>query len=556
MRAPGPTQLSVVMPARNAAPWIGEALESVLRQGVVGMEVLVLDNGSTDGTGTIVDGVARRDGRVRLVDSGATSAADARNEGVDLAVGEYLVFADSDDLVPDGAYRALLAALDQSGSDLAIGDHLKFSATATWSPTVRWYPFDRRHTGARPAEHTGLLASRACWNRVFRRSFWDRAGLRFPSVDSLEDMLPMTSALVEADTIDVVPQCVYLYRERDEVSSISRRADVATTLRYLEQERSCIALLRGHDAFRAEHELVVLDADGWAHLSRFLSTAPGTDDVALVEEALQPLLASIDLRRLREVGPARRMLWALLIAGAWPEAVRFVLGTTPTDPAGRAEAWLRAVRILQAVPDPHDTLASLVSEGLLPALVNGADAVDTTALQHLLEDARELPAATPAGGLVDAMSGAVRERSADAVALVSRLRHIVPLVVDQADGSASGITIGGPLAGGLPVSLTLVLRLGGSTVPVDTESADGRWTARVSGDELEPGRWTVEARLGDVSQAFPVVTARMPLPPLDARFPVQPLADRRDSWRFLLDRRPPAPKGLGGFVARMRGRLR
>lgn len=556
MTGPDPVRLSVVIPTRNAAPWIEETLESVLQQRVDAMEVLVLDNGSSDATGSIVDAAGRRDGRVRRIASPATSAGDARNEGVDVAVGEYLVFADSDDLVPDGAYEALLGALDESGSDMAVGDHLKFSSVATWSPTERWYPFDRRHLGARPTEHAGLLAGRACWNRVFRRSFWDRAGLRFPSLASLEDMLPMTRALVEARTIDVVPDCVYLYRERDDASSLSRRADAATTRRYLEQEQACAELVRGDDALRAEHELVVLDADGWAHLSRFLSTAPDADETALVDDALGPLLGVLDLHRLAEVGPPRRMLWGLLVAGEWPAAARFVAGTDPDDRGGRATAWLQAVDVLRAVGDPHGLLAGLVSEGLLPALVNGADAVDRSELQRLLVGADTLPVTAATSELVSAMQTAVVSGSADVVADVSALRHVVPLVVDRVDGSTAGVVVEGPLAAELPLPLTLELRLGAAERSVTAAVTSGRWRADVSGDDLDPGRWSVAARLGDLPQSFPVVTARMPLPPLDDGYPVQPLADRKDGWRFLLDRRTTARKGLAGVLGRVRGRLR
>ena len=81
----------------------------------------------------------------------------------DPATGRYLVFADSDDLVPDGAYRAMLDSLESSGSDMAIGDHLKFSATETWSPTKRWYPFDRALIGVAPDEVPELRTEVLAW---------------------------------------------------------------------------------------------------------------------------------------------------------------------------------------------------------------------------------------------------------------------------------------------------------------------------------------------------------------------------------------------------------
>lgn len=549
-------QLSVVMPARNAAPWIEEALDSVLGQAVEAMEVIVLDNGSTDATAELVRALADQDARVRLVRSQATSAAAARNEGVDLSTGEYLVFADSDDIVPDGAYDALLASLDASGADLAIGDHLKFSPSDTWSPTKRWHDFTDHQTARLPSDVPGLLAGRACWNRVFRRSFWDREGLRFPILESLEDMEPMTRAFVSARTIDVVPRAVYLYRDRADGSSVSGASDVAATVRYLEQEVACAALVRHDDVLRSQHARVVLDADGWVHLARFLGSSPDAGALDEVRRALAPLLEAVPIEVLPEVAPTRRMLWALVLDGHLDTAASFAAQTGGAEPGRAAIAWAAAVAALRVGGDRRGLLAALQADGLYTALVNGADALSAAEIAELLDVLGDLPRVDVEEGLRSSMQQALLAGDAAAIAGVSRTRHLVPLVVAAAEGTAEGLELCGQLGVETDVSVRLVLSSGTEQREVEV-ALDGRgWRASVTAGDLAPGRWAVAVRVAPAGALLPVVTARMPLPRLDDHFPIQPLADRRDGWRFLIDRRPPSARGVAGLAARLRARVR
>lgn len=548
--------LSAVVPARDSAPWIVELLESLARQGVAELEVLVVVNGSSDGTADLVRGFADRDARVRLVPSGAASAAETRNDGVAAARGEYLVFADSDDLVPDGAYRAMLESLEASGSDMVIGDHLKFSPTATWSPTRRWHPFDEQQQAVAPADIPQLLSGRPCWNRMFRRSFWDRAGLRFPEVASVEDIEPMTRAFVAAERIDVVPDRVYLYRDRGDSSSLSLRADATVTVRYLEQELACAALVRDDPVLRAQHAEIVLDADGWAHLHRFLATDPSDETIATVAPATVALLSSVPIDALGTVAPARRALWELVIRDEWDAARAFVLGTGSASEADRISGWAGAVERLQH-SDPA-VAEQLAVDGFVPALVNGADEADPVVLSGLLTGFEGLALEATGNPLTDAMSAALRSGQAERMSRVAGLRRIVPLVVDRADASVDGLIVGGP-ADVQHLGGRASLHLSGADdgdVPIEVVSCGEGWRADLAAADIGPGRYAVTASFDGVAGRFPVVTARMALPPVAGSLPMQPLADRKDGWRFLVDRRTEQRGRLGGFLGKVARRLR
>jgi hypothetical protein len=549
--------LSVVVPSRDAAGWVGELLESVLAQGIVDCEVLVVDNGSTDGTAELVRQLAAGDSRVRLVQSDATSAAAARNEGVAAATGEYLTFADSDDIVPDGAYRAMLAALDESGSDMVIGDHLKFSPTATWSPTARWRAFEGERTGVSPDDAAPLLTGRACWNRMFRRTFWDRAGLRFPEISSVDDIEPMTRAFVNASRVDVVTEQVYLYRDRSDGSSISRNADAHATVLYLQQELACARLVASRPALRQQHAEMVFDADGWAHLARFVASGPSDDDVVAVDDALTELVEALPIDALDEAAPARRVLWTLALSGRWSAARRFVTAVQAGDELGRLDAWRSALLTLHADGSARTALGSLVDQGLIPTLVNDAEAVPLEWLERAVREFRTLPSSRNEPGLRSAMADAVARADAETVATVSALRRVVPLVVLSAVPTAIGLEVSGSLPIDRPLPpFSLVLRSEPEELSVPVTTTSSSWRATFEAGNLGPGRWSVGVRVAGVEGEFPVVTGRMPLPPIADPFLVQPLADRKDGWRFLVDRRLPRRRGLGAVLDRASRKLR
>lgn len=545
--------LSVVIPVHDAAPWIGELLDSVLDQDVESTEVLVVDDRSSDGTAAIIDTFRARDPRVQYLRSDAPGGAAARNTGAAAARGEYLVFADADDLVPPGAYRAMVGSLEASGSDLVIGDHLKFSPTRTWSPTARWRAFDHALQGTTLAETPALLTGRACWNRLFRRSFWERAALGFPNVGHADDIEPMTRSVVEARAIDVITTCVYLYRERagGTGGSMSNQVDEIALLDYLREETACAALVSSASTpVVRQQSLLVLDADGWVHLDRYLAEAPsGTALPPSVEQSLGRLLDALDHTVLDDVAAERRGFFALLWAGQPDVASDFAaaMRARESEPGQLLREWVSATAVLldSVAPAGLDRPA-LVDDGLLTAFLHTADRIDATGLAPLVDAAervlRRIPTAPGGSELLEAMRRAVLARDPEAVRLISELRHHAPVVVDQVTPSVDGLRVEGPAPSPpLSSSMRLELRSGDQVRTVDLDTTGPRWLGRITADggPDTAGRWTVTAgfRLSTVDVEVPVVTARMPLPPLDASHVLQPLSDRRDGWRFLVDRR-------------------
>ena len=112
-------EVSVILPAFNAAAYLADAVESVLRQSFSGWELLLVDDGSTDSTPVLCDDYAERDSRIRVIHKANEGVSSARNDALDAAQGEWIAFLDADDSYEPDYLSALLDAARRSGADAA-----------------------------------------------------------------------------------------------------------------------------------------------------------------------------------------------------------------------------------------------------------------------------------------------------------------------------------------------------------------------------------------------------------------------------------------------------
>ncbi|WP_295656446.1 glycosyltransferase family 2 protein, partial [uncultured Nocardioides sp.] len=218
--------LGVVVPAYGVEHWLPESLDSLLTSTHRPLDVVVVDDGSPDASGEIAEEYAARDDRVRVVHTANAGLGAARNVGTAHVRGDYLAFLDSDDVVPASAYATMVGGLEASGSDFATGSVLRWEPPPPAGLGLHEPPWMRRlHRPARSiriGERPEVLGDVFAWNKVFRRSFWDDAGLRWSEGVRYEDQPTTTRAFVRG-TFDVVPDIVYHWRIRDDGSSITQQ---------------------------------------------------------------------------------------------------------------------------------------------------------------------------------------------------------------------------------------------------------------------------------------------------------------------------------------------
>jgi CDP-glycerol glycerophosphotransferase len=225
-------RVSVVVPVYNVAPYLEACLTSLARQTLADLEVVMVDDGSTDGSPAIAERFARQDARFQLVRQANAGLGAARNTGAAHASGEFLAFVDSDDIVPRDAYELLLGALDRTGSDFACGNVRRLTPFGTAPALFLGNAFDRTRLRTHITRHPRLLLDRTAWNKLFRRSFWDLHGFRFPEGVLYEDIPVTLPAHYVASSVDALEETVYLWRMREgEALSITQRRTDPKALR-------------------------------------------------------------------------------------------------------------------------------------------------------------------------------------------------------------------------------------------------------------------------------------------------------------------------------------
>ncbi|WP_069744190.1 CDP-glycerol glycerophosphotransferase family protein [Streptomyces sp. EN23] len=245
-----PPLLSVVVPVHNVEAYLEDCLRSVAEQTLDAIEVVMVDDGSTDGSARIAAEFAARDDRFRLVRQPNAGLSAARNTGVrhTTPTARYLAFADSDDIVVHDAYERMTASLESTGSDLVTGNVWRLTGQGrqqAWQ--YRWLTDSRSRTHI--TRDPRLLADRVAWNKVFRRSFWDAHGFAFPEGRLYEDTPVMIPAHYLAGSVDVLAGHVYYWRVR-EGSITRRRTDVTGVRDRIAACEQVSAFLGGRDADR------------------------------------------------------------------------------------------------------------------------------------------------------------------------------------------------------------------------------------------------------------------------------------------------------------------
>ena len=267
--------VSVIVPFYNVEAYIGACIESILEQSFVHFEVVLVDDGSPDGSRAVAEQYVAKDARVRLITRSNGGLGAARNTGIKAARGRYLTFVDSDDVLPTHALAVLVGSARQTGSEIVAGSVRRFDEERDWRPLWVNEVQSTRRLATDVSRFPAILRNLYTWNKLYERRFWDKQGLWFRE-GSYEDQPIVTQLLCRAKSIDVLPEVVYRYRLREDASSISQQ-----TASMQDLEARVTAFRLTHEALRAEGREDLYDA--WlqtlfdSHFHWYLMS-PGIED--------------------------------------------------------------------------------------------------------------------------------------------------------------------------------------------------------------------------------------------------------------------------------------
>lgn len=217
------TLISVIVPVYNIMDCLERCVKSICAQTWENMEILLVDDGSTDGTGALCDQLAKKDGRIRVFHKENGGSSSARNLGIREAKGEWLGFVDSDDWIEPQMYERLLEAALFSGASIAQASRDEIDEEGTRRPDVCAPPKEELTRSAEEFLRTLLLHEGDCsfCTKLVKRELF--AGRAFPEGKLNEDFYLLVELLGTGAAVRIVPEQLYhvFYR----MGSNTRRKD-------------------------------------------------------------------------------------------------------------------------------------------------------------------------------------------------------------------------------------------------------------------------------------------------------------------------------------------
>ena len=225
-------KISVIVPLYNTARLVGQCLESLTAQTHENLEIIVVDDGSTDGSADEVRRYMARDGRIRLLEHGKNRGLfRARLTGVEAAVGDYVGFVDSDDRVSRDYLRSLLLRAVECGSDITAGRLVHERADGTRYVHNRYHLYDPGVLEGEEARRRYFEQAGYCfiwhtvWNKLYSASLWRRALPYLTEVQGhlvmCEDLLISTVLFSLCERLSFTEYGRYYYRQHEGASTAS-----------------------------------------------------------------------------------------------------------------------------------------------------------------------------------------------------------------------------------------------------------------------------------------------------------------------------------------------
>lgn len=222
--------VSIIVIGYNDAAHMAHAVRSALAQGASVREVVAVDDCSTDGTHAMLTRIAGTERRLRVIrrESNSGGCGSPRNTGIEAVTSPYLMFLDSDDVLPPGAVDALLTAAEEERAEvtggLCVRRELPSGGEVPWQKRL----YARSAVLDRPAQLPGLVHDTLCVNKLYRTDFLRGHGIRFPEGRfPYEDFVFTARVLAAAPRMALVPDRVYLWHVRRSAERLSISLDRA-----------------------------------------------------------------------------------------------------------------------------------------------------------------------------------------------------------------------------------------------------------------------------------------------------------------------------------------
>ena len=214
--------ISVIVPVYNVEPYLEEAMESLLHQIYTDLEIILVDDGSTDGSGEICNRYQKKDYRIKVIHQENRGLSAARNAGLDICKGEMIAFLDSDDAFCKDMLQKMSDAMIESGADIVECNFALYKDIHHMNPQQirkkkKCIPPEVNRTGLYQKRDSLLMKldgkiAPNVWNKLYNRKVWNT--IRFPEGQNYEDLDIILPLLREAESVYILDEILMMHRKR------------------------------------------------------------------------------------------------------------------------------------------------------------------------------------------------------------------------------------------------------------------------------------------------------------------------------------------------------
>lgn len=217
------TLISVIVPVYNVKIYLEKCINSILAQTFSNFELIIIDDGSTDGSGELCDILAIRDSRIICIHKENGGLSSARNVGLEICRGDFITFVDSDDMISPNAFEIMLKSAIKYNTEVVVTKNLISYSSNDVNPTlaeVKSYNILERNKAL-----TEIICHTTRWEacgHLFKKTLWEN--IRFPQGMLYEDLATTPYVFKNADKVLIIDTAIYYYYQRpDSIMRLSEK---------------------------------------------------------------------------------------------------------------------------------------------------------------------------------------------------------------------------------------------------------------------------------------------------------------------------------------------
>lgn len=301
-------EVSIIVPVYQVEKYIRQCIDSILAQTFTDFELILVDDGSKDRSGQICDEYVRMDNRVRVIHKENGGLSDARNRGMDQAVGSYFLFVDSDDYIASTMVECLYEKVVKEKADIAVCNYLYYfenDREKNFSTNVKPEIFSGTEIFYNRKNERNYGIWTVAWNKIYKTETIGNVRFRLGKYHEDEfwanDIYQMNIKVV------TIPECLYYYRQHDESTmkqkSIQKNFDVIEAL----QERIDIYLQKPEYAHQA-YKVLIFSLEYLSESKRLITNKNEEKNFIQAEKRTRQIVKQLKKGKLSKIQKASLVL--------------------------------------------------------------------------------------------------------------------------------------------------------------------------------------------------------------------------------------------------------